>query len=331
MVRSRPAQMEAAAEAGLANALRSLGADLRVGEAGGHTVVITTPDGRQVTAQVRSASIVTPAMAREWARRAGGSDRLLIVVADLVAEGAKGILRDAGYGWLDRRGHLRMAAPGLWLDARVAPLPRNSVPGPLAQQIRGASGIAAAAGALLWPDQPMGVRELARRVGLSATAISVARRRLTEAGLLSTDGHPAVPELFWSLASAWSVAYVPLARIPEPDIAASLVATGTRAALSLGAPVVTRADHPVDLWTMDERAYHRVRLRAGDSPAVGAPARLGIAPTPLALDPALIGPVTVEGWPTTHPLFVALELAGDPGRGAETLESWSPEGFPRVW
>jgi hypothetical protein len=37
-------------------------------------------------------------------------------------------------------------------------------------------------------------------------------------------------------------------------------------------------------------------------------------------------------WPLAHPLFVALDLASDPGRGTEILAGWRPqEETVRVW
>jgi hypothetical protein len=37
-------------------------------------------------------------------------------------------------------------------------------------------------------------------------------------------------------------------------------------------------------------------------------------------------------WPLAHPLFVALDLAQDVGRGREVLDRWTPDTrWPRVW
>ena len=35
-----------------------------------------------------------------------------------------------------------------------------------------------------------------------------------------------------------------------------------------------------------------------------------------------------EHWPLANPLFVALDLARDPGRGRQILDGWQP---PRPW
>ena len=37
-------------------------------------------------------------------------------------------------------------------------------------------------------------------------------------------------------------------------------------------------------------------------------------------------------WPLAHPVFVALDLAQDSGRGREVLDAWTPsERWARVW
>lgn len=324
--------MEQAALTSLEDALRSVGASVRL-PAGRRRnaqadLEAVTPDGRRLLIEIKAASVVTPAQIRDWLRGSSQSSEVRVVVADLISRAARDELRAAGWGWLDRRGHLRLVAPGVWVDRQIEPVPRGRTGAP-PPVVRGASGIAVAAAALLWPDNPPGVRELARRVRLSPAAISVSRRALIGAGLLSAEGRGAVPELFWALTAAWGPQRVPLGRIPEHD--SLLVVTGTAAAVALEAPIVATADYPVDLLAGDERVYRRARLRGGQSGSGRTVATVGLAPTPLAVDPELIGGTVVHGVPTTHPLFVALDLAADPARGAEVLEAWEPEGFLRVW
>ncbi|MCZ7630010.1 MAG: hypothetical protein M5U19_13600 [Microthrixaceae bacterium] len=42
-----------------------------------------------------------------------------LLVADRLSESARQVLRDAGWSWLDRRGHLRIWIPGLRIDAPI--------------------------------------------------------------------------------------------------------------------------------------------------------------------------------------------------------------------
>lgn len=322
MSRTPAGQLAEAADAALDDALRPLGART-------DGQVLTAADGRQFDLVVRVATVVTPAVARRITRGRRPPRRVSVVVGDLIGDSARRVLRDAGWGWLDRRGHLCLIAEGMWVDTPVAPMPRVGS-GATGVPIRGTSGIAVAAAHLLRSEHPPGVRDLARRVGLSAASISTARRRLVDAGLLSSSGEPAEPELFWALVAVWRPTRVALLRLPAPAGEGKLVATGTRAAVALGAPLLATGDYPIHLLAADERAFQRARLLGGEG--TGQPAAtLALAPTPLAVDPDLVGPTSVEGFPTAHPLFVALELAGDPGRGAEALDTWSPEGFDRVW
>lgn len=319
MPKASLAQLTEAADFALDDVLRPLGASTD-----GH--VLTAADGRQFDLVVRVATVVTPALARRITRGRRSQGRVSMVVGDLIGDAARQVLRDAGWGWFDRRGHLRLLAEGMWVDTPVAPMLRARS-GPTGEPIRGSSGIAVAAAHLLRPEHPPGVRDLARRVGLSGAAISTARRRLVDAGLLSSTGEPAVPDLFWALASVWRPARIGLARVPKVD---GLVVTGTRAAVALEAPLAATGDYPIHLLAVDERAYQRARLLGGE--ATGTPAAtLTPAPTPLAVDSEFVGTTTVEGLPTAHPLFVALALADDPGRGTEALEEWTPDGAVRVW
>lgn len=331
--RTPPAQIARAAESAVADVLRSLGARVSTAAISGPgraDLHVVTPDGRPLLIEVKAAAVVTPAKARQWASRED-ADVTLVVVGDLIAQGAKDILRERGFGWLDRRGHLRVTGPGVWLDAQVPAIPRAQAALGGQAPVRGVSGLSTAAAALVWPESSLGVRELAKRVGLSPASVSKARARLRAAGLLSEDGRPAIPELFWATVPLWTVPRVGIARVPRAHEARRLVSVGTRAAVALGAPVVATQDHPVELLAPDEDTYHRLRLLLAGAPADGAPATLGVAPTPLVVDDATASRAAVEGWPAAHPVFVALELAQDPGRGSESLESWLPAGVRRVW
>jgi len=53
------------------------------------------------------------------------------------------------------------------------------------------------------------------------------------------------------------------------------------------------------------------------------------APAPVCPRGARLGN---QRWPLAQPLFVALDLAQDPGRGREILNDWTPpEPWHRVW
>jgi len=271
-----------------------------------------------------------------------------MVMADRISEEAKRTLRQHRWGWLDRRGHIRLVARSVCIDAPVqstTPVERTGEP------LQGGVALEVAASHLISPQESLGVRSLERKLGRAASAISNAQRRMREAGLLQEDYRPQNPELFWELAARWKPHWVHLAGIPDLREAADLrpltlgvdqtlgwAIVGTRAAIAYGAPVVAGADYPPEFVVPSERA-----LRA-------AVDLFGVAPTPeqsrcaVAVSPIRLATTTraqlepraagdLAGWPFTHPLFVALELARDAGRGREILSGWEPDPAVclRVW
>ncbi len=70
------------------------------------------------------------------------------------------------------------------------------------------------------------MREVARRVSLSHSAIVAASKRLKAASLIRSDGRPLVPELFWTLAEEWHPNAVALAQLPPVGDAGTYGALG---------------------------------------------------------------------------------------------------------
>ena len=58
---------------------------------------------------------------------AGDDDRVWLVIADRVLEPGRVVLARNGWGWLDRRGHLRIDTKGLFVDTAVG---ADREPGP---------------------------------------------------------------------------------------------------------------------------------------------------------------------------------------------------------
>ena len=256
-----------------------------------------------------------------------------VVVADFISTSGRDVLDKAGVGWLDRRGQLHIVAPGLLIDRSTAPLPRLSRTGSRPTTIRGAASTGVAAGHLIWGPS-VGVRPLARTLGLSPAAISKARSELVRGGLLDTGPH-ARQALFGLLSDSWHPEWADLPMAPRRTVD-DLVASGTRAAAVLGAPIISTADYPVELYAADISSFERARLLAtpqepGPVSRRRARARIAVAPTRLVTTPSVRSGAAVTGWPVTHPLFVALDLAADPARGREALEGWDPPGWQRAW
>jgi hypothetical protein len=110
--------------------------------------------------------------------------------------------------------------------------------------------------------------------------------------------------------------------------------TDTVAAAHYGAPVSMRADHPPDFYVPDQSTLRRaVRLLGPATTPAERTGRIRVAPVPLVCARRVDGTTWAnESWPLANPVFVALDLAQDPGRGREILDMWTPgKSWHRVW
>ena len=141
-----------------------------------------------------------------------GRGAQLLVVADRIAADAKRSLRTAGVNYFDRRGHLRIVAPPLVIDTVVesALLIAGGSGGSLDSQV--AKEVAVCC--LLTPDQPHGVREVARYIDRASSAVSKAMAGLRDDGLLTSAGEAMIPDLFHALLAVWRRRTIPLTAVP---------------------------------------------------------------------------------------------------------------------
>jgi hypothetical protein len=271
-----------------------------------------------------------------------------VVVAGVVPEATKLLLRDHGWGWLDRRGELDLRAPGLVVHTTDIARSTPSIRSGAREPIRGRAGITTAACLLLDPDRPPGVREIARRGHLAPSTVSTALADLRAASLVEDDRRPLIPELFWALADAWKPDRHSFADAPSPGAAARLElgldaldeagwgVGSTVAAAAWSAPVVVGSGAPPDFYVPCERDLRAVQseLRAAHTVDERA-CTIAIAPTVLVVRPRYDAPSLATPWlhwPVVHPLFVALDLSLDRARGVEILRDWTPPPpFKRVW
>jgi hypothetical protein len=271
------------------------------------------------------AAYATGARADELIEEPHPAGRTPVLVADRVTADAKDRLAEAGWGWLDRRGHLRLRSPGLLVDMNV-PVPTRKSTAP-EEPIRGRAGIAIAYRLLTHPDEPVSTTRSG--LGFAPSTISGALTRLRAAGLVDDGGIAVTPELFWALTDRWAPERTWLAEQPDPKASdtAGWCVTGTVAAAELGAPVMSTGAAP-DLYvpgpvvvTISARRYGVAR------DASVAAASIAVGPASEVTDEAL-RPVR-QRWALAHPVAVALDLAQDRARGREILEDWSPP--ERVW
>jgi hypothetical protein len=296
-------------------------------------LVMSVPGGPEVAFEVRAVSIPTPNQIEHFLV-SRSSARGVIVVADRVPSTIRRELNERGVSWLDRRGHLRLTGPGLFVDADVPPSPRRGASTDVDRDaIAGRSGLAAATGLLLRPDEPMRVSEIARVAGLNPSSITRAMASLAAANLAERRGRgqyrALVPELFWALSDVWPRTRTTVqwsgAHADPGD--ASWVAGGVRGALVWGAPIVATADLPIDLYLPDERTIRRlvVEHEGGE----GSEVRLTVDPNGFVRREARQTPSFP--WPVALPLFCALDLTAT-ARDREALDQWTPpEEFTRVW
>ena len=279
--------------------------------------VLVQGRGRPWPARVYAYDIVGEPLAREVFSR-GRRNGPGIIVANQISEPARRFLEGKRWSWLDRRVGAHIA--DLDRDVEVRYSGRAPEPRPIGapdSPIRGRAGVSYAAALLMEPTHPPSMRSVAAAVDMSPQSVSNAARLLAEAGLIGIDRRPTVPDLFWALAAVWRpVRTAGVATAPPPRD--GWVLGGDGAAVALGAPVVALDERPW-IWVPTVVDLRRAERSLG----TGDAATLAVPPTPLVITTAWQG--------FTHPLFVALDLGRDPGRGREVLDRWQPDGVDVVW
>jgi hypothetical protein len=108
--------------------------------------------------------------------------------------------------------------------------------------------------------------------------------------------------------------------------------TDSAAAVAYDAPLAVRADQLLDFFVPDQATQRRATALLGAAPSSSqARCAVRIAPVPAACSQRVDVAAPFD-WPLAHPLFVALDLAQDSGRGREILEAWTPpQRWTRVW
>jgi hypothetical protein len=314
--------MHALAVEDLAAALGAAG--LRIERAGKRSLKVRFDDAR-VDLDVFPAAYATGARADQLIDEPHAAGPVPMLVADRVTAEAKDRLADAGWGWFDRRGHLRLRSPGLLVDTNVPATTRESTAP--AEPIRGRAGIAVAYRLLTHPEEPVSTTRSG--LGFAPSTISEAQTRLRAAGLIDDAGIGVTPELFWALAERWAPERSWLAEQPDPDASdtAGWCVTGTVAASELGAPVVSIGATP-DLYVPGPVVVTIAARRYGVARDAGvAVASIAVAPATEVTNETR--PPMHQRWPLADPVAVALDLAQDRARGREILEDWSPS--ERVW
>ena len=274
-----------------------------------------------------------------------------VLVADRLAPASRRELNEAGWGWLDRRGHLRLRTGGLIVDTEVPGVePSGDRSRPILETDVGRD---VACALLASPDERLSVRRTVAITGRSLAAVHAALTRLRDAGLIDGSGKPLTPDLFWEVSPRWRPSRIALGRCPQPADASRTDQLGlglddvedtegwavcdTVAANGYGAGAVVAGSYPPDFYVPTERTVRVARQLYGDATYENRQATVAIPPVAWACR-RRVDTTRLERdhpwahWPAVHPVFVALDLAVDASRGREILDGWSPpEPFRRVW
>jgi hypothetical protein len=257
----------------------------------------------------------------------GDGGAATIIVADRISTAAREELSRAGLAWFDRRGHLWVRTPGLFVNAEVSS--GSVVPSRRVVSVFRGTGLDVALALLVHPGEPQGVHAVARQIDRSPGRVSEILSELRSQGLVGSDNRPFVPELFWAVAEEWKPRWHPMPLAPPPEPPERFRLGGTLGAVSLGAPL---AAGPAGGWP---------RLYVADDTdlatvvgAYGAPS--GWTGSEIAVCPSRYGftlPSTTsrDGFLVANGLIIALDLAQDRARGREILEGWDPQETARVW
>lgn len=249
--------------------------------------------------------------------------RPVVVVADRISDAGRDRLRQHGWGWLDRRGHLRVWTPGLRIDA---PLPSTRSERESTGNIWTTVGLETALHTLVEPTEPVTARRVAPVIGRSVGTTHELIGRFRAVGLIgSRTGLPLLPELFWETAAHWPDGdWVPIAASlaevtgkVSPD---DLVRVDERAATLGGARIAAAGDLPARCYVRSPSALRRLRSLVDRS----APTRCWVRKPPIQWIPLNddFPPDDEHPWSIAHPVLCAVRLAADPARGQEIVEAW---------
>jgi hypothetical protein len=307
----------------IAEAVESLGIDVGID---GEALVI---DGTRFVPGIVARAHPTPADLSQLVAEAPGKVPAL-VVADRISDAGRAVLRRAGWGWLDRRGHVRLWAPGVRMES---PLPGDAA----TASRRGPSnawttvGREIALAALCNPHEPVTARGVAATIGRSVGATHELIGRFVELGLIGSQTHlPLLPDLFWEASARWPDdgwigLPVPIEDVAERIGAEQLVRVDERAATLGGARIAAAGDLPPRCYVRSASALRRARsLGDRESRDEDRPARCWVRPAPVSWLPLNEAhPADADHpWSVGHPQLCALRLAADPARGREIVEDW---------
>lgn len=308
--------------------------------------LVVDPAGVSLPVQLKYRSLVTDQVADRLLAEPLPPAAVLLVVADRVTEAARKVLTLRRSGYLDLRGRMALRTDRLILDTAIQPIKERAE---RAAALSGKAGLEVATHVLMHPERPVSVRELARQLDRSPSTVSEILTALRREDLINSKNVPTSTDLFWHVAERWPVSRIYLATSPPPGdagrqrplrlgldtvgIEPGWALTDTAAAAAYGAPLAFRSDQLLDFFVPDQMIVRRATTLLGTAASsMQAGASVRVAPVPAVVQSRIDWGDSPLEWPLAHPLFVALDLAQDSGRGREILEAWTPDSrWSRVW
>ncbi|MCB0977129.1 MAG: hypothetical protein KDB02_06680 [Acidimicrobiales bacterium] len=300
----------------LADALRTVGVDAAATD---EALVV---DGMTLVPHIAERAHPNPADLRDLVVTARDGSGL--VIADRLSEAGRDVLRGAGWGWLDRRGHLRIWRPGLRVETPLPGRDRRKQAKPTNAWTP--VGLEVALAALIEPDEAVTARRLAPRIGRSVSATHDSIARFSEVGLIGPRTHlPLLPDLFWEASAhwpddGWIALPLPIEEVAERVGSDGLVRVDERAATLGGARIPAAGELPARCYVQSPGLLRRVRALVDRD----EPVRCWVRPAPIEWIPLNEEhPIDEDHpWAVAHPVLCALRLAADPARGREVVEGW---------
>jgi DNA-binding transcriptional ArsR family regulator len=307
--------------------------------------LVVDPDGIGAEIQVKQRSLVSDDVVERLLSEDPPPGTALLVVADRVTDAARRRLTAQRCGYLDLRGRLALRTDHLVVNAEVEPVVERAE---RTRALSGKAGLEVATALLLRPERAVAVRELSRELGRSPSTVSEVLAALRRDELVDTNHAVTDSRLFWQVADRWPTPRTPVAKLPVLGDAGSTeplrlglddvdkpgwALTDSVAAAAYGAPLALQPGQILDFYVPDLSVVRRAATLLGTAPTLSqARATVRVAPVPAVVHRRVDLDTNPVEWPLAHPLFVALDLAQDVGRGREALDHWTPDTrWPRVW
>ena len=322
----------------LAEALKSLGVTVIINVDGQLSVAVS--GGRPIVFRPVERSVLSAGRAVEIVRslESGGN---VVVIADKIPAPAREELTTAAVSWFDRRGHIRIMAEGLLIDAGVAAARAEPAP---ARFPNGRTGVGVALALLNEPKNPPAAAEIAALAGVALSGVTASLRTFRKLGLIHTDGAPVIPDLFWATSEHWHPRWVAVAAPVDSDELlieraeanfddldrAGWCLAGDSAASAWNAPIIG-GDIGARYWYVpNEEVSNHLRWVLGEPTGAATAADfIAVAPTLAVCRLRRLLHDRVE--PVEPLVAAALDLALDSARGTESLHNWNPDQQARVW